>query len=246
MDRAVLREDMVEGLHHETKDLIQTDAVGLSMRTVPRHEFVPDERRAYADCASERFGSRVLAPSTVAQLIEALGPRPDDSVLVVGSGVGYTAAVIAEIVGAQNVQALDIARRLVIDSRRNLRAAGYDGVLVDHRDGTDGLAAYAPYDRILVEAAALEPPNALLDQLTDDGVLVIPQGAQTQTLTSIIAGGEICEEFGRVAFAPMLIDGEQPETLERNRTLREDREFAARGRAKRGWEHDWIDWESKR
>jgi protein-L-isoaspartate(D-aspartate) O-methyltransferase len=243
MDRAVLRDDMVDSLAHESKGCIESDAVSLAMRTVPRHEFVSNEH-PYTDRSFERHGTRVLAPSTVARLVEALDPAPDDSVLVVGSGVGYTAAVIAEIVGDHNVQAVDIARQLVIEARHNLAQAGYDGVLVDRRDGSDGLAAYAPYDRILVEAAAVKPPQALVAQLEADGRLVLPLGASTQTLTSVSSRGNVTDEFGRVAFTPMLVDGERVDTVERNRMLREDRELAARAEERRhGWEQDWINWD---
>lgn len=245
MDRAVLRDDMVASLEHESKGCIETERVSLAMRTVPRHAFVADEH-PYADRSFERFGTRVLAPSTAARLIEALAPMPGDSVLVVGSGVGYTAAVIAEIVGDHNVQAVDIARRLVTEARHNLAKAGYDGVLVDQRDGTDGLAAYAPYDRILVEAAGVEPPQPLVQQLEADGRLVIPIGARTQTLASVSARGEITDEFGRVSFTPLLVDGERVDTVERNRTIREDRELAARAQERRrGWEQNWIDWDRR-
>lgn len=245
MDQAVLRDDMVASLEHETKGWIETESVSLAMRTVPRHEFVPPahRERAYTDCSFERFGSRVLAPSTAARLIEALSLTADSSVLIVGAGVGYTAAVTAEIVGEHNVHAVDITRRLVTDARRNLAAADYDGVLVDCHDGSEGLVEYAPYDRILVEAAAVNPPTALVRQLTPEGHLLIPLGTNTQTLTLVSPESERTDEFGRVGFDPLLIDGEQGGTIERNRTLREDREFAARESTGRsGWEHDWIDW----
>jgi len=98
------------------------------MRTVPREVFVDDERGAYADRPFERFGTRVLSPSTAARMIEALDPTEGEDVLVVGVGVGYTAAVVAELVGEANVHAIDIARRLVLDARSNLSTAGYGGV----------------------------------------------------------------------------------------------------------------------
>ncbi|SDG10891.1 protein-L-isoaspartate O-methyltransferase family protein [Halorientalis regularis] len=243
MDPAVLRDDMVDSLEHESKGCVHSDAVSVAMRAVPRHEFVADERGAYADRPFERFGTRVLAPSTAARLLEALAPDPDDSVLVVGAGVGYTAAVIAEIVGDRNVQAIDITRRVVYDARENLASAGYGGVLVDCRDGADGLPEYAPYDRILLEAAAVSPPRALVDQLAEDGRLVMPLGTHQQSL-AVVEGGEVTDRLGGVAFSPMLVEGEQADTPERNRTRREDREYARRdARRRRGWEQSWIDWD---
>ena len=243
MEPAVLRDDMVDSLEHESKGCVHSDAVSVAMRAVPRHEFVPDDRAAYADRPFERFGTRVLSPSTAARLLEALAPEAGDNVLVVGAGVGYTAAVIAEIAGERNVQAIDITRRLVHDARENLANAGYDGVLVDRRDGADGLPEYAPYDRILVEAAAIEPPRALVAQLADDGRLVMPLGAHEQTLVTV-EDGAVEDRLGSVAFQPMLVEGEQADTVERNRTRREDREHARRdAERRRGWQQDWIDWD---
>jgi len=243
MDPAVLRDDMVDSLEHESKGCVHSERVSVAMRAVPRHAFVADERGAYADRPFEHLGTRVLAPSTVGRLLEALDAREGDSVLVVGAGVGYTAAVLAEIAGERNVHAVDIARRLVVDARTNLADAGYDGVLVDRRNGADGLPEYAPYDRILLEAAAVRPPSALVDQLADDGRLVMPHGAGEQTLVAV-ESGEVADRLGGVAFQPMLVEGEQAETVERNRTRREDREFARRqAEGRTGWEQDWIDWD---
>jgi protein-L-isoaspartate(D-aspartate) O-methyltransferase len=213
------------------------------MREVPRHAFLDDERAAYADRPFERLGTRVLAPSTVGRLLEALDARDGDEVLVVGAGVGYTVAVLAERVGARNVQAVDITRRLVYEARDNLATAGYGEVLVDCRDGATGFPEYAPYDRILLEAAAISPPQRLLDQLAPEGRLVMPLGGPTQSLAAVSPDGTV-EKHGGCAFAPMLVEGEQADTVERNRTRREDREFAERAAQRRkGWELDWIDWD---
>ena len=244
MDPAVLRDDMVEGLAHESKGVVRSEAVSVAMREVPRHEFVADDRAAYADTPHERHGTRVLSPSTVARLLEALSVGADDSVLVVGAGVGYTPAVLAAIASEANVHAVEITRRMVYEARENLKRAGYGGVLVDHADGADGLPAYAPFDRVLVEAAAVRPPRALVDQLATDGRLVMPLADGGQTLSILDADGEVVRREGTVAFQPLLVEGEQAGSVERNRTLREDRERARRAQRRRsGWEHDWIDWD---
>lgn len=244
MDPAVLREDMVDSLEHDAKAVVDSEAVGLAMRDVPREAFVDDARTAYTDQSLEHRGTRVLSPSTAARLLEALEPGNGDDVLVVGVGIGYTTAVVAEMAGARHVHGIDITRSLVQDARRNLADAGYPEVLVDCRDGSRGLPEYAPYDRILVEAAAVDPPRALLDQLDDDGHLVMPRGrGPDQTLVAVDADGTETTH-GPVAFAPLLVDGEQAGALERNRTAREDAERAARAAQSRtGWEQDWIDWD---
>lgn len=247
MDPAVLREDMVDSLEHEAKAALDDERVALAMRDVPREAFVPEGHAAYADRATEVDGTTVLAPSTAARLLEALDAREGDSVLVVGSGVGYTAAVLAEITGQESVHAVDIDRNMVYTARRNLSEAGYGGVLVDRRDGSRGLPEYAPFDRILVEAAAVRPPRALLDQLAEDGRLAMPAGTGGQTLSAFGPDGDAVERVCPVAFRPLLIEGQQPGRLERNRTEREDREFAERDAQRRaGWEQEWIDWESGR
>ncbi len=243
MDPSVLRDDMVDSLEHESKGCLESESLSVAMRAVPRHQFLANEQAAYADRPFERFGTRVLAPSTVARLLEPLSPRQGEDVLVVGAGVGYTAAVIAEIVGGENVQAVDINRRVVYEARDALARAGYQSVLVDCCDGAGGFQEYAPYDKILLEAAAVRPPKALLDQLTEDGQLVMPLGTQRQSIAVVDRNGSVTR-LGGCAFEPMLVDGEQAGTLERNRMHREDREFARQhAQRRRGWELDWIDWD---
>jgi protein-L-isoaspartate(D-aspartate) O-methyltransferase len=263
MELAVLRDDMVDSLEHDSKGVVSSDSLSAAMRAVPRHEFVEDDRLAYADRSFEHRGTRVLAPSTAARLLEALDADEGDSVLVVGAGVGYTAAVLAEIVGERNVHAVDITRNVVWEARSNLESAGYEGVFVDCRNGADGLPEYAPFDCILVEAAAAEPPRPLVEQLAPDGRLVLPVGIGQQSLTIVrsaerrSADGRAVEPrdgedsadpetqpLGTVAFQPLLVEGEQAGSIERNRTVREDRERAERSRERRtGWEHEWIDWD---
>lgn len=234
---------MVDSLEHESKGVLQDEQLALAMRAVPRHEFVPGEQ-AYADITHTRLGSRILAPSSAARVLEPLAVEPEDTVLIVGAGVGYTAAVCAELAGATSVHALEISRQLVLKARDNLAAAGYPEVLVDCRDGTYGLEEYAPFDRILLEAAAVAPPQALLDQLRSSGRLVMPVGTAPQNLTVVDAHGRKTE-LGTVSFHPLLVDGEHPSTPERNRMRREEQERARQAKQRRaGWEQDWIDWDA--
>ena len=246
MDLAVLRDDMVEGLEHPSKGVLHSEALSVAMRSVPRHDFVPgDPAAAYEDRAYDHRGTTVIAPSAAARLLEALAVEPDHSVLVVGAGVGYTAALAAELGDASAVTAVDLSRPIVWDARRNLARAGYGDVLVECRDGAMGVPEYGPYDRILVEAAVIEPPARLQRQLHDDGRMVLPLGGPDQELVAVEAGG-LAERFGSVRFKPLLVEGEQSGGIERNRSAREARELAARAaERRRGWELEWIDWEGR-
>ena len=257
MQLATLRDDMVSGLEHPAKGVLGSEAVGVAMRDVPRHDFidVPTPEAAYQDRSYDHRGTTVLAPSTAARLLTALDPAHGDDVLVVGAGVGYTVAVCAEIAGPERVTAVDLSRPLVYDARSNLSRTGYGAVLVDRRDGAAGVPEYAPYDRILLEAAAVRPPQALLDQLAPGGRLVMPLGTGDQDLVAVesTAAPEterrpeptVAERFGPVRFRPLLVEGEEAGSVERNRTHRENREMAERAaESSRGWEQEWIDWDS--
>jgi protein-L-isoaspartate(D-aspartate) O-methyltransferase len=244
---------MVDGLEHPTNGAVQTGEVAAAMRTVPRVPFVPDRARAYTDRPDEAHGTRVLAPGTAARLIEALEVEPDGETLIVGAGVGYTAALIAELSDPGRVQAIDIARPVVHAARRNLAEAGFDAVLVDRRDAATGLPEYGPFDRILVEGAAAGPPDALAEQLAPAGRLVLPVGGSPPTLAAFEAGADSAgdeprlrrvEAFGPIELEPLLAPGEESGAVPRDRSAREAAELASRdARARTGWEQDWIDWD---
>jgi protein-L-isoaspartate(D-aspartate) O-methyltransferase len=240
MEAERAREAMVERISRaQTTPAALLDA----MARVPRERFV--ETAPYGELPQRVDDSDVLAPATVAQLLAMAVPLPMDDarVLIVGAGVGYTAAVLAELVGAAAVHAVDIDRRLVRRARRNLHRAGYPAVLVDRADGTEGYPLYAPYDRIIVEAATARVPPALPAQLRPAGRLVVPLGAADQRLVSVDADGQLRDEGPEVSLAPLLAPGETPTGPVRNRTVREDSERAAAAAHRRhGWELDWIDW----
>ena len=242
MDRETLRADMVEGLEYSLDQPLSGSIVA-ALQTVPHHEFTDPT-------TDSDGGSRTLQPSLVARLLLALDAKRGDETLIVGAGVGYTAAVLAEIVGGRHVHAVDIDRQLVGVARQNLGKTGYDEVLVDRRDGANGYPEYAPFDRILLECAVVDPPRALIKQLAPGGRLVVPHGTRAQTLTGFekdpTGAVEQAGEFGAVRFQPMLVDGEQSSSPVRNRTEREDSEFDKQGYfAPSGWEYEWLDWDER-
>ena len=256
MDEASLRADMIEGLEHQIGEPLGASVL-TALKRVPREAFVDDA--PHANDTSNEAGTRVLAPATVVRLITALDAAEGDDILVVGAGVGYSVAMLAEIAGARHVHAIDIDREAVSIARSNLSTAGYDAVLVDRRDGANGFPEYAPYDRILIEAAVVEPPRALREQLDDDGRIVYPRGTTVQSIAAIEpdpngasdpdddapAGFRTVETAGPARLRPLLVDGEQA-GVERNRTRREDAERAERGHfGTHGWEQEWIDWDDR-
>lgn len=156
---------------------IEDEAVLRAMRTVHRHRFVPIEMRAYAyeDRPLEIGRDQTISqPYVVAFMTEALDVAPEHRVFELGTGSGYQAAVLAEIV--DEVYTVEIVASLAERARATLAALGYDNVHVRAGDGWAGWPEASPFDRIVVTAAAPEVPTTLLDQLRPGGVMVLPVG----------------------------------------------------------------------
>jgi protein-L-isoaspartate(D-aspartate) O-methyltransferase len=148
-----------------------------ALRKVPRHEFVPPElaHRAYDDTPLPiGQGQTISQPFIVALMTQLIMPRRGQRVLEVGTGSGYQAAVLAEIV--DTVFTIEIVPDLARASAERLRQMNYKNVLVRQGDGYLGWPEHAPFDAIVVTAAAEKIPKPLIDQLTDGGVMVIPVG----------------------------------------------------------------------
>jgi len=163
-----------------------------AMRAVPREMFVPPElyREAYADRALPiGHGQTISQPYIVALMIEALALRGGETVLEVGVGSGYATAVLSQI--ANWVVGVERVPELAEGARERLRALGIENVTIHVGDGRYGWRDEAPYDEILVSAAAPEVPAELAEQLADGGRLVIPVGEETgtQVLTAVIRRG---------------------------------------------------------
>jgi protein-L-isoaspartate(D-aspartate) O-methyltransferase len=155
-----------------------------AMGEVPRHIFVDEALsiRAYEDVSLPiGFGQTISQPYIVARMTELLrNGKQLNKVLEIGTGCGYQTAVLSHV--AKEVLSLERIRPLVMKARANLRALKCNNVKLDHADGSDGLNDYAPFDGIIVTAAASHVPEELLSQLTVGGRMVIPIGTDSQTL----------------------------------------------------------------
>ena len=171
---------------------VVVDRVLAAMERVPRELFVPErlELRAYEDAALPiGKGQTISQPYMVARIAEALALTGDEHVLDVGTGSGYQAAVLAEL--ADEVDTIERIPALAEQARDNLKAAGYERVQVHVGDGSQGLAARAPFSAIAVAAAAPELPQTLYEQLEPRGRLVVPVGRRgVQQLQVIVRSPE--------------------------------------------------------
>ena len=180
-----------------------------AMEAVDRGAFVRGifAERAYDDTPLPiACGQTISQPSVVALMTQALEVGPRDKVLEVGTGSGYQAAVLAKL--ARRVYTVERHRRLVREARELFLALDLPNIIVVHADGSFGLPDQSPFDRILVTAAAEDPPGPLLAQLREGGVMVLPVG-QSDTVQSLIrvrrtAEGFDYEELRSVRFVPLV------------------------------------------
>ena len=180
-----------------------------AMGKVPRHVLVEPRMRdqAYADHPLPiGEGQTVSQPYVVALMTEMLKLKPGDRVLEIGTGSGYQAAVLAEIV--QEVYSIEIRKQLAQRAEQALQGLGYRNVKVKQGDGYFGWEEHAPFDAIIITASANHIPPPLIRQLKEGGRLIIPLGRtvyyQVLTLGTKRKGELDVEQFGDVAFVPMV------------------------------------------
>lgn len=191
--------------------VIKSERVRKALLSVPREEFVLPEYRmmAYEDRPLPLFaGATISAPHMVAMMCELIEPRSGMKILEVGAGSGYHAAVCAEAIERRGkIYTIEIVKELALYAAQNIERLGYWGVVeVYHGDGRRGLERHAPFDAVIVTAAASGIPRTLVDQLRDGGVLVIPveEGAG-QVLYRVVKRGEKIEKraITYVLFVPL-------------------------------------------
>lgn len=210
-------DDSESGFERQRAELIEqlqgrervSDRALSALAAVPRHEFVPENKRRYAYADRPLpigEGQTISAPHMVAIMVDRLELEPGQRVLEIGTGCGYHAAVTAEIVGGENVYSVEYHPTLAERARDRLAELGYGDISITVGDGHEGWPEHAPYDRTYLTAAASSVPDALLEQLRPDGIFLGPIGDRRQTLVRIRkrADGETEREtFGGVRFVQM-------------------------------------------
>ena len=187
---------------------IKDERVLRAMSSVPRHEFVPAGSRdvAYADEPLAIGGGQTVSqPYIVAVMTQAVGLSGEERVLEIGTGCGYQAAVLSLL--SRDVYSVECREELARSAAERLKRLGYQNVHVHCGDGSLGLKEFAPYDAVMVTAAAPSLPNPLLEQLKDGGRLIAPVGTeehQQLVLVTRRGGGYVTQQMEPCRFVPLL------------------------------------------
>ncbi len=191
---AILRRHMVELIGISTE--LASDELGkaaldervmAAMARVPRHIFVPRELAPYAYENTPLpigFGKTISQPFSVAIMTDLLDPQPDSVVLDVGTGLGYQVSILAEL--ARQVWSVEIIEEFATEAAERLRRLGYENVGIRVGDGSRGWPEHAPFDRIMVTAAAELVPPALIEQLKPGGRMVLPAGHPDEQKLTVV------------------------------------------------------------
>lgn len=186
---------------------IKDSNVLAAMQKVERHLFVPQslQKSSYNDSPlSIGFGQTISQPFIVAYMTQELRLTPHDKILEIGTGSGYQAAILAEIV--DEVYTIEIVKELADRSSLQLKKMGYTNITVKHGDGYQGWPEHAPFDAIIVTAAPPKIPTKLIEQLKVGGRMIIPVGSFFQELYLITKNSEgvVKQELIPVRFVPMI------------------------------------------
>lgn len=208
-DELVAEVEYYAELARDSNDGKFDDAVVRSLRKVERHKFVPAGERAYAYDNRPLpigHGQTISQPYVVALMTDLIAPQANDVVLEIGTGSGYQAAILAEIV--KHVYSIEIIEPLSLRATERLERLGYRNVTTRLGDGYYGWEAHAPFDAIVVTAAASHVPPPLIEQLEPGGLMVIPVGGRFMTQQLLLIEKTerdeiVTKQIGAVRFVPL-------------------------------------------
>jgi protein-L-isoaspartate(D-aspartate) O-methyltransferase len=189
---------------------IKTDAVHQAFLHVPRDVFIPENLKhyAYVDTPLDiGNGQTISAPHMVAIMCESLDIKKGQKILEIGTGSGYHAAIVSQLVGDTGmVYTIERFESLAAIAKQNLQTVHCSNVIVEVGDGSCGLPAYQPYDRIYVTCAAPRIPQPLIDQLKDPGKLLVPVGDMYCDLTLLLKENQkqTIQHLGGCVFVPLV------------------------------------------
>lgn len=206
---AHIKDDIQKHVDYLGKDHLDS-AVITAIAKVPRHEFVPEKYRhqSYKNRALPiGYGQTISQPSTVAIMTDLLQLKKTDRVLEIGTGSGYQAAILAELVA--EVYSIEIVEGLAKQARLDLDRLGYQHIHTRHGDGYYGWQSQQPFDAIIVTATASHIPSALIKQLKTGGRMILPVGGRfmLQHLVLVTKHAEdniITQQILPVKFVPLL------------------------------------------
>jgi protein-L-isoaspartate(D-aspartate) O-methyltransferase len=189
---------------------IKTERVKQAFLTIPREAFLPDSLKdyAYVDTPLEiGQGQTISAPHMVAIMCESLDVKDGQKILEIGTGSGYHAAIVAQLIGKTgHVYTIERLESLAKKAKENLKHIGCTNVIVEVGDGSCGLPLYQPYDRIYVTCAAPYMPQPLIDQLQECGKLLVPIGDMycDLILLEMKKGKSVMHHLGGCVFVPLV------------------------------------------
>ena len=188
----IIEEDVIATSVYLDKKVLDSSVLQ-ALNTVPRHKLVPASQKPYAYLNKPLaigYGQTISQPYIVAIMTDILNPHPEHKILEIGTGSGYQAAILSRLV--KKVYTIEIIEALGKRARRDLGKLGYDNIQVRIGDGYYGWEQYAPYDGIVVTAAASHIPPPLIQQLKPGGRMIIPVGSRflTQQLLLVIKDKE--------------------------------------------------------
>ena len=180
------------------------------MRSVPRHEFVPEKLQAMAYVDSPLpigHGKTISQPFIVALMTDLLNVQPGDRVLEIGTGLGYQAAILATL--AETVYSIEIIEELAKEAEQTLEKQGHSNIRLGVGDGSAGWPEHSPFDKVLVAAAPELIPTTLLNQLKPGGTMVVPAGIEEAQQLMLVEKDEegrlTTREILQVKFSPLVL-----------------------------------------